>query len=261
MVPNHRAIDQPRRHAEPRGDPTAVAFAKWVVAAEPSLPWKPGAFLAAYATNREAAHESALEASPIADVLRRWFDRRDGVSYRGMAKELLAELGSFAFPKPDPGTPERKQPKGWPKSSVGLSKALRRVAPNLRAVGIDVQFDTEGRGNDKRRIIVVRRFGGNIDPTDPTDPDPACDSQNTDSRGRSENAGDETAPSEPSPENQLCDPENTDGNGGDDGDGHLHHCSNIDDDDSDRRERGAIMEVEAEAGAVATRANGGAFTA
>ena len=241
--------------------PRMADFAKWVVAAEPSLPWRPGAFLAAYAGNREAAHESALEASPVAGALRTWFDRRDGVLYKGMAKELLVELESFAFPKPDPGKPERKKPRGWPKSSVGLSKALRRVAPNLRAVGIDVQFDTEGRGNDKRRIIIVRRFGENIDPTVPTDPNPPDAPGNPDVRGRLRNDGDAAAPPQPSPDTPHFDHDNADGNDGDGGDGRSHDCSSIDDDDSDRREREAIMAVEAEADAVAIRANGGAFTA
>ena len=144
-----------------------------------------------------------------------------------------------------------KAKKHWPKSGRGLSGALRRLAPNLRAVGIDVLFDTEGRGNDKRRIIVVRRFGNDIDPIDPTVPDLSGDPGNPDSRGRSSDDGNAPIPPQPSPENPLGYRDNAYGN---DGDGRLHNCSNIDDDDSDCREREAIMSVEAEAEAAAIRA-------
>jgi len=234
--------------------PRMADFAKWVVAAEPSLPWKPGAFLAAYAGNREAAHETALEASPVAGALRTWFDRRQSVEWTGTASDLLTELGKIVGE-----VAQNRQ--DWPKSGRGLSGVLRRLAPNLRAVGIDVQFDTEGRGNYKRRIIVVRRFGEDIDPTDPTVPGPPGDPGNPDSWGRSRNDGDAAAPPRPSPETPPFGPEVPDGDDGNDGDGRLQDCSNFDDDDSDRREREAIMSVEAEAEAVAIRANGGALTA
>ncbi len=232
--------------------PRMADFAKWVVAAEPSLPWQPGAFLAAYAGNREAAHELALEASPVAGVLRTWFDRRQRDEWKGTATDLLTELGNVI------GDAAQKRP-DWPKSGRGLSGVLRRLAPNLRAVGIDVQFDTEGRGNDKRRIIIVRRFGRDTVPIDPTVPDPRGDSQVTDLGGRSSDDGDGPTLGRSSTDTPPFRPENAEENGGDDGDGRLHDCSNGDSDDSDRRQRAAIMAAESEAEAI--RAGGGASTA
>ena len=220
--------------------PRMADFARWIVAAEPCLPWEPGAFMAAYWGNREAANESALEASPVAGVLRTWFDRQQGTTWTGTATDLLPELAKVA-------TDAIKAQRHWPKSGRGLSGTLRRLAPNLRAVGIDVLFDTEGRGNEKRRIIVVRRFGNDIDPIDPTIPDPPGDPGNPDSRGRPRNDGDATAPPQPSPDTPLFGPGDAHGNDGNGGDGRLHNYSNVDDDESDRRERTAIMAVEAEA--------------
>ncbi len=234
--------------------PRMADFAKWVVAAEPSLPWKPGAFLTAYAGNRESAHETALDASPVAGAFRTWFDRRQSVEWTGTASDLLTELGEVV------GEVARNR-QDWPKSGRGLSGVLRRLAPNLRAVGIDVLFDTEGRGNDKRRIIVVRRFGNDIDPTDPTVPSQPGEPGNPDVRGRSSDDRNTSAQPRPSPDTPHFDHDNADGNDGDGGDGRLDGCSNFDDDDSDRGEREAIMAVEAEAEAAAIRANGGAFTA
>jgi len=176
------------------------------------------------------------------------------VEWTGAASDLLTELGKIV------GEVARNR-QDWPKSGRGLSGVLRRLAPNLRAVGIDVQFDTDGRGNNKRRIIVVRRFGNDIDPTDPTVPSPLGEPGTPDVRGRSSDDGNASVPPRPSPDTPHLDHDNPDGNDGDGGDGHSHECSNLDDDESDRREREAIMAVEAEADAVATLANGGAFTA
>jgi hypothetical protein len=223
--------------------PRMADFAKWVVAAEPSLPWKAEAFLTAYAGNREAVHELALEASPVAGVLRTWFDRGVGVTWTGTATDLMTELGTNL------GEAAQKR-EDWPKSVRGLSGVLRRLAPNLRAVGIDVQFGVEGRGRNKRRIIVVRTFGESTAPIVPTVPDPLGDSENADSGGRSENDGNANADPQPSPRTGLLDPSNANGNDGDDGDGCLHDCSNVDD-DSELGEREAIMAVEAGANAAA----------
>lgn len=217
--------------------PRMADFAKWVVAAESFLPWRRGAFLDSYAGNRESAHELALEASPVAGALRTWFDQRQWKEWKGTATDLLTILGTVM------GDAAQKR-HDWPKSGRALSGILRRLAPNLRAVGIDLQFDTEGRGNDKRRIIIVRKFGRDTDPIDPTVPDLGGDSQGTDSGGRSSDHGDGTtvggSPAD-TPHPRLGKAAE---NGGDDGDGRIQACP---DDDSDQRERDAIMAVEAKA--------------
>ena len=42
--------------------------------------------------------------------------------------------------------------KSWPKNGQALSNTLRRLAPTLRAVGVDVSFDRDP--NQKRRRII-----------------------------------------------------------------------------------------------------------
>ena len=122
--------------------------ARWVVAAEPTLPWDEGRFLEAYSANRADANDLALEASPVGAELQRWIARKRGWS--GTAGELLGELETDA-------QENTKRLKSWPKSARGLSSALRRLAPNLRADGIEIEF--LGRtGHDRRRIIRIEHL-------------------------------------------------------------------------------------------------------
>jgi len=121
--------------------PRLADLATWVVAAEPALPWTPGAFLAAYSGNREDANDLALEASPIVPALRQ-ID-----AFTGSATELLALLATKA-------DDETKRQRAWPKSAHGLSNVLRRLASNLRASGIDVDFLARERS---RRVLSISR--------------------------------------------------------------------------------------------------------
>ncbi len=130
--------------------PRLADMATWVVAAEPALPWAPGTFLAAYSGNRADANDLALEASPIVPALRQL------AAFTGTATELLALLATKA-------DDETRRQRGWPKSAHGLSNVLRRLAPNLRASGIDVVFPDRDRS---RRIISISRRGPDSGPTD-----------------------------------------------------------------------------------------------
>ena len=51
--------------------------------------------------------------------------------------------------------------KGWPADGAHLGQELRRTAPNLRASGIDIHFDTPSR-----RVITIRKLLHSTDITD-----------------------------------------------------------------------------------------------
>ena len=122
--------------------PRMADFALWSVAAEPACPWREGAFLEAYAGNRQGAVEAILDGDPVADValaLAPW---------TGTATELLAELNT----QTDDALTRRKD---WYAKPRQVSDALRRVAPGLRKVGLAVDFGRHGRGRT-RLIRIVR---------------------------------------------------------------------------------------------------------
>jgi hypothetical protein len=125
------------------GLPRMADFAQWGCAVASALGWTEEQFLQAYAANRETASEVALEASPVAQQL---LDPEGPlpIAWQGTASELLDLLGGRA------GDATRKQ-RAWPKTPLALSKALRRLAPNLRTVGVAVTFSRQG----KKRLISI----------------------------------------------------------------------------------------------------------
>jgi hypothetical protein len=129
--------------------PRMADFALWVAACEPALGWTPGTFLAAYTANRSSANDAAIEATIVGPVLQAFMAQR--ITWQGTSTELLAELEQAA----DDRTRHRKE---WPGSPRKLSGDLRRIAPNLRAAGIDVAFSKSGK-----RLIHLGRISDGSD--------------------------------------------------------------------------------------------------
>jgi hypothetical protein len=130
----------PTVHLERR--PRMADFAEWVTAAESGLGWAPGTFMAAYAGNRADANLLALDANPLSGPVRALVDEGD---FEGTVTALLNALLEGAD---DAVT---RQP-GWPKSARTLSGLLRRLTPNLRAVGVQVEFL---KGHHPRRVQLM----------------------------------------------------------------------------------------------------------
>lgn len=133
--------------------PRMADFAVWSEAAAPAFGWKPGAFLAAYGRNREAANAVALESSPVADAVRAFIYGQPDGRWSGTASELLDLLTTgTAF-----GGPSSQR--GWPKAAHVLTGQLKRLAPNLRSVGIEVETgaweSVPGTGHGRRRVVRV----------------------------------------------------------------------------------------------------------
>lgn len=84
--------------------------------------------MAAYESNRQTGHETALEASPVATAVCKLMEARD--LWEGTASDLLKDLESL--------TDDRTiRSRNWANSSRSLGKTLVRIAPDLRGVGIE----------------------------------------------------------------------------------------------------------------------------
>lgn len=68
-------------------------FAVWATAAAPALGWSDQYFMSIYTANREQAHELALDASPVAAVIRALADQGE---WTGTARGLLETLTRLA---------------------------------------------------------------------------------------------------------------------------------------------------------------------
>ncbi|NOT02775.1 MAG: bifunctional DNA primase/polymerase [Phycisphaerales bacterium] len=119
--------------------PRMADYAAWSIAAEPALGLSEGSFVAAYTGNRESATAATVEASPIGPAILGLAHALGGSGWTGTSRELLTKLEAHHS---DEATRKRRE---WPKSPRGLSGLLRRIAPNLRAMGIHVSFGEHTR--------------------------------------------------------------------------------------------------------------------
>ncbi|MCX7429185.1 MAG: hypothetical protein NTW96_26605 [Planctomycetia bacterium] len=124
--------------------PRMADFALWVAAAEASLGWPKGTFSTAYAGNRASANEVALEASPVARPLVEMLDEQG--EWVGTSSDLLQALEARV------GDQVKRQ-RVWPSNGRSMTGHLKRLSPNLRAAGWEVEFHRES----SRRLWSIRR--------------------------------------------------------------------------------------------------------
>ncbi len=99
-----------------------------------------------------------IDSDPVAVAVHSHLDTAK--KWAGTAGDLLNTL-----------TPDRP-PKGWPSSARGMSAALRRAAPALRSVGIDVEAPDrrEPGTRDRKWTLTLGADRGEEDPTGATVP-------------------------------------------------------------------------------------------
>lgn len=124
--------------------PRMADFAKLVTAAEQGLGWKSGSFMDCYLKNRAQANELSIDMEPVAKAIKDLIVNRDG--FRGTATQILDKINE--------NTPfEIQKSKSWPKTPRTLSDQLRRIAPDLRALGFIVEFARAGKGGSRQWVL------------------------------------------------------------------------------------------------------------
>lgn len=118
--------------------PRMADFARVLAAVDRIQGWST---LRSYTDAAADATQAVLESDPVAAAVVALLDH-DG-TWEGTTSELLELI-----------TPERR-PRGWPQSARGLTGALTRLAPALRAYGITCERQTRGAS----RGIVLRQDG------------------------------------------------------------------------------------------------------
>jgi putative DNA primase/helicase len=136
--------------------PRLADFAAFAAAAAAAFDWTADDFLSADEDNRATRVAQVVETDPVAEVIHRlMFPADDNAprlaldlqeTWEGKATELLEELEKAV----SNGTRRQKR---WPKNPKVLSERLRRIAPALRRLGIEVDRQTSG----SRRIFVSRK--------------------------------------------------------------------------------------------------------
>jgi putative DNA primase/helicase len=128
--------------------PRMADFAVWAAAAFPAFGWQADDFLSAYAENRMRNVEETVEADSLAGAVRSLAeDRKQG--WLGTSTELLVEINGRV------GLDVQRE-KGWPKDGTRLSSRLRRAAPGLRRLGIEVELDVR-EPKTGRRLVQIKK--------------------------------------------------------------------------------------------------------
>ncbi len=118
--------------------PRQIDAARWATAAETGLDIAPGTFIQSYRKNQQEMVSIALESSPfIAAILDMLKDRK---IWEGSPSTLLSLLPDFARDE------EAVKSKAWPKSPSWVSKIIKRNAPALRKIGIEVEQSRTAAG-------------------------------------------------------------------------------------------------------------------
>jgi hypothetical protein len=140
------AVDRlPNLHIERL--PRMADFARLAAAMAPAFGWSEADMLAALDENRAAAVVGVIESDGIATAVQAIAEDRG--RWLCTASELLGAINDR--------TPlDRQRQRDWPKDATRLSQKLRRVAPALRRVGIDVILPASG-GRSGRMITLEKR--------------------------------------------------------------------------------------------------------
>jgi hypothetical protein len=147
--------------------PRLVDACYWAEQAGPALGWEPYA----YRRNRMERVEHALDASLIAAPLRTFIDKQPGQRWQGQAGVLLAALNAQVGE-------EMQRRRDWPDTASKMGSALKRLAPDLRASGINVE---KVKRTEHAREWHIEKVGkGPSAPSSPSGegPEPAAGRQN-----------------------------------------------------------------------------------
>ncbi|MGE5483624.1 MAG: hypothetical protein ACM3X4_01250 [Ignavibacteriales bacterium] len=121
--------------------PRMADFARWVVAAEPALPWAHGEFLKAYEANRQESAEVGVADDPLAQEVIRLAQTG---GWTGTATELVDSLSLM-------DEWNTSTSRSLPRSPQAMGDALRRLAPDLRRLGTSIKFSRQAH----KRLISI----------------------------------------------------------------------------------------------------------
>jgi len=138
----------PNVHMESK--PRMADFAEWITACEGALGWKPGEFLATFNENQNEAKTALIENDMFSTALVAMVKAAPENVLEITSSLLLSEMErrcGIKYPS--------DRPDGWPRSAKGTRGKVRRIAPALRVMEIEV---SERRGNDGSKLICFKKL-------------------------------------------------------------------------------------------------------
>ena len=135
-------------HTKPDKLPRMADYALFAIAAEKALGLNKGEFMETFNESREQSRQIVIESSPVGEAIVRLMEKTPLV-WKGTASELLNELEKHT----DEATYRSRY---FPKASNSLSRQLNRLAPDLKALGIDVREGIRSNNREPRSIVLEK---------------------------------------------------------------------------------------------------------
>ncbi len=127
--------------------PRMADYAKFAIASEKALGLRKGEFMEAFSQSREESRQVVIESSPVGEAIIQLMENTPLV-WKGTASQLLNELEQHT----DEATYRSRY---FPKASNSLSRQLTRLAPDLKALGIEVGYFRAGK--ECTRLICIEK--------------------------------------------------------------------------------------------------------
>jgi energy-coupling factor transporter ATP-binding protein EcfA2 len=136
-------------HTKPDKLPRMADYALFAIASEKALGLEKGEFTETFDQSREQSRQVVIESSPVGGAIVRLMENYPiPQSWKGTASQLLKELEKHT----DEATYRSRY---FPKASNSLSGKLNRLAPDLKELGIKVEYVREGK--ECTRLICLEK--------------------------------------------------------------------------------------------------------
>jgi Domain of unknown function (DUF3854) len=127
--------------------PRMADYAKFAIASEKALGLKQGEFMSVFNDSRELSRQVVIESSPVGEAIIRLMENRKAWEpWQGTASELLNKLEHHT----DEATYRSRY---FPKTANVLKRQLNRLAPDLKALGIDVREARIGKAGTRQIVL------------------------------------------------------------------------------------------------------------
>ncbi|WP_310482591.1 bifunctional DNA primase/polymerase [Chamaesiphon sp. VAR_48_metabat_403] len=141
-----QTLAQPR--PTPETLPRMADYALFAIASEKALGLKEGEFMATFEESREQSRQIVIESSPVGEAIVRLMEATPLI-WKGTISQLLKDLESHT----DEATYRSRY---FPKASNMLSRQLKRLTPDLKALGLEVREGIRSNNKETRSIVIEK---------------------------------------------------------------------------------------------------------
>jgi hypothetical protein len=138
--------------AQPRPNPATLPrmadYALFAIASEKALGLRDGEFMATFNESREQSRQIVIESSPVGEAIVRLMEDTPLI-WKGTISQLLKDLENHT----DEATYRSRY---FPKASNMLSRQLKRLTPDLKALGLEVKEGIRSNNKETRSIVIEK---------------------------------------------------------------------------------------------------------